>query len=125
MARRLLALVMLVALVLGIGLVRWDPTGEPEFCTLEGKLVEPPPGWDLRRDHFNDCAWTLFSESGDRAPDELYREMSLDPPPEYPYDWDALGWVLIVGALVGGAAILPQPRPSPPSTITSGNEPAA
>ena len=62
MARRLLALVMLVALVLGIGLVRWDPTGEPEFCTLEGKLVEPPPGWDLRRDHFNDCAWTLFNE---------------------------------------------------------------
>ena len=110
-ARRLLVFVMLVVVVLDIGLVRWDPTGEySEFCSLEGLLVEPRPGWEFGKDHFNDCAWTLFNESGDRAPDELYREVSMDPPPDYPYDWDALGWVLIVGALVGGAAILPQPH---------------
>lgn len=104
--RQLLLVVMIALFGLGIGLVAWDPTGPySEFCDLDGLLAEVPPGWDFARDHYNDCAMTLFNESGERAPDELYADVPVDPPPDYPHDWDWLGWVLALGSLVGSIAI--------------------
>lgn len=111
--RRVLLVVMAAALVLGIEFVVWDPPGESsgysEFCTADGRLGPTPAGWGWRRNHFNDCAWTLFRAwpSDERAPAEVYAEVSLEPPPDYSPDrdapdWDVVGWSLVVGSLVGG-----------------------
>ena len=99
--RRLWIVAMLIMLSLGVSLVMWDRTGPySEFCPLDGLLVEPPDGWDWWRDHNNDCAWTLFNDSGDRASSDLYAGTPIEPPPDYPEDWDEAGWALIIGSLV-------------------------
>lgn len=99
--RRMLLVAMIALIGLGIGLVVWDPTGlYSEFCTADGLLVEPPMGWELSRDHHNDCVWTLFNENRGRAPAELYARLPIEPPPDYPNDWDALGWTMMVGSVV-------------------------
>ena len=101
-------LVLTALLVLGIGLVVWEPTGPySESCNLDAPLAEPPASWDWERDHDNDCAMTLFNDSGDRAPAELYAGTTIEPPPGYPQDWNGLGWALIVASFLGFAAVLP------------------
>ncbi len=110
--RRMLLVAMIALLGLGIGLVVWDSGGPySQFCTADGLLVEPPTGWELSRDHHNDCAWTLFDKSGGRAPAELYDGLPIEPPPDYPNDCDVLGWTMIVGSLVAGLASLGTPLP--------------
>ena len=105
--RRMLLVAIIALLALGIGLVVWDPTGPySEFCPADGLLVEPPIGWEFSRDHHNDCAWTLFNESGGRAPAEPYAGLPIEPPPDYPNDWDVLGWTMIVGSIVAGTTSL-------------------
>lgn len=103
---RTLLMAMVGLLVLGIVLVIWEPTGEySEFCTLENRMVDLP-GWEAYRDHYNGCALTLFNKDGERAPKELYSQVQMDPPPDYPANWNAPGWILIIGSIVVGAASL-------------------
>ncbi len=84
---------------------------EEQFCTLEGILTGTPAGWDLQKDHANDCQWTPFNEAGDRAADEPYVGLPVDPPSPAPPDPSLiLGTVLIVGALVGTVAASLLPR---------------
>lgn len=107
--RHLLIVAMIGLLGSGIGLVVWEPTGEySEFCELAIPLAgdEMPKGWEYGRDHYNNCAVTVFNDQGDRAPAELYDALPINPPPELPPNRDALGWAMIVGSLVGGALIL-------------------
>lgn len=104
-------IVMAVTLTVGIALVASAGGDEEQFCTLEGILADTPVGWDLQKDHANDCKWTLFNEAGDRAPDELYAGLPVDPPPPVPRDTSLiLGTVLIVGALIGLVVALLLPR---------------
>lgn len=112
-SRMVAIVVMAVILTVGTALVARAGGDEEQFCTLEGILADPPPpaGWDLQRDHANDCQWTLFNEAGDRAPDELYAGLPVDPPPPVPRDPSLiLGTVLIVGALIGLVVSLLLPR---------------
>lgn len=110
-SRMVAIIVMAVILTVGIALVASGGGDEEQFCTLEGILTDTPAGWDLQKDHANDCQWTLFNEAGDRAPDELYVGLGVDPPSPVPRDpWLILGMVLIVGALTGVVVALLLPR---------------
>jgi hypothetical protein len=74
-------------------------SGRP--CPADGLFAETPPGWDFSRDHMNGCAWTLFNE-GERAPDELYEGLSVEPPGPvhlYPLMLWAVG--AIVASIIG------------------------
>jgi len=103
--------VMAVILIAGIALVATAGDDEDQFCTLEAILTDTPAGWDLQRDHANDCQWTLFNEAGDRAPNELYVGLPVEPPPPVPRDPSlTLGTVLIVGALIGMVTTILLPR---------------
>lgn len=72
-----------------------------------GELIDslriPPKLVEAARD---DCAWTLFDESGQRARAELCGGLHVEPPPDYPNDWDVLGWTMIFGSIVAGIASL-------------------
>ncbi len=95
---------MVALLALGVSLVVLDRAGEySEFCTADGLLGPSPDGWEWARDHHNSCAWTLFNDGGDRAPQALYGLVSIDPPQKYPSNFDWVGWLLIGGSLAGGA----------------------
>ncbi|MCP4245808.1 MAG: hypothetical protein GY778_02055, partial [bacterium] len=71
----------------------WDSAGPySQFCTADGLLVEPPTGWELSRDHHNDCAWTLFDKSGT---DVYEAEMNMAQGAGHDFTvgllWDAAG----------------------------------
>ncbi|MDJ0498598.1 MAG: hypothetical protein QNJ89_12265, partial [Acidimicrobiia bacterium] len=85
MKRRTILIGLLIALLAAgvVGLLR-HTTPFSAFCTLDGLLVEEPPGWHLERDRANGCEWTLFNEAGDRAPRDLYDGLPIDPPPPLP-----------------------------------------
>ena len=49
----------------------------------------------------NDCEWTLFSDQGDRAPDAIYEDMRISPPPPLPFVPNLIGLVGVVLSLSG------------------------
>lgn len=103
----------------GIVLLASNGGNNDQFCTMEGILTDTPlpAGWDLQRDHANDCQWTMFDEAGDRAPAELYAGQPVDPPSAVPPDWSLIGGtVLIIGALIGIAIALVLPRGQSPTS---------
>lgn len=90
-----------VVLLAGILIVATGSKGDGEFCTMEGILEDMPDGWDLARDSFNDCQWTLFNAAGDRAPASLYATIPFDPPSPPPVNRPTTGYALIVIGLSG------------------------
>jgi hypothetical protein len=72
------------------------------FCNLDGPLFDDgPPGWHWQRDGGNDCEWTLFNDQGDRAPDAIYEDMRISPPPPLPFVPNLIGLVGVVLSLSG------------------------
>jgi hypothetical protein len=75
-------------------------------CPVDGLFVDEPEGWTLQRDGANGCAWTLFNERGERAPEELYEGLfeglPIEPPsPVLLYPLRLLGIGAIVCSLTG------------------------
>lgn len=88
-------------------------TGESwsDFCTADGILVETPPGWEVHRDHANNCEWTLFDDQGRRAPAVFYDDMPIDPPPPVPTSpAQIVGAVVALASLVGIVVTILLPR---------------
>ncbi|MEN8113617.1 MAG: hypothetical protein ABFS21_04465 [Actinomycetota bacterium] len=82
------------------------------FCTADMILVDVPGGYDLRRDGANDCRWTLYGSAGERAPDEMYEGLAIEPPPRPSIDPNtALAIVVLVAAVgVGAGVVITRPR---------------
>lgn len=99
-------LVAVMAFGFGIGLVVWDSGDYSEFCQTDGILTETPPGWELARDHENDCERTLFNQAQEKAPTEAYAGMAFGPPPPVPRDWSTTPGVVLVVTSTTGAAMI-------------------
>ncbi|MGI9528110.1 MAG: hypothetical protein ACR2NG_00230 [Acidimicrobiia bacterium] len=125
MARKLIVFGVLgVLLLVGISLVVIDARDQGQFCTMEGILDDnAPPGWELNKDHYNDCQWTLVNGRGDRAPAELYDSVPVDPPSPPPINRSTIGYTLIVIALGGtiGAVLLGRRVIGDPESSRSGD----
>jgi hypothetical protein len=59
-----------------------------------------------KRDGGNDCEWTLFNDQGDRAPDAIYEEMRVSPPPSLPFVSNLIGLVGVALSLSGIAIVV-------------------
>lgn len=68
--RIVIAIVLGGFLVIGL-LVLAVAGGLGGGCPADGLFVDEPEGWTLQRDGANGCAWTLFNEQWERAPEEL------------------------------------------------------
>ncbi len=97
-------LTAITLLVVGSILVVDASSTEDVFCTLEALLDDGsiPNGWVLRKDHVNECAWTLFDPIGRRAPSHLYEGLPIEPPPTPPSNIQHLAGIV---AILGGLAV--------------------
>ncbi len=76
------------------------------FCNLDGPPFDDgPPGWHWQRAG-DDCEWTLFNHQGDRAPDAIYEDMRISPPPPLPFIPNLTGLVGVVLSLSGIGIVL-------------------
>jgi hypothetical protein len=92
--------------ILAFATAAFSFSAEPEayFCTADARL-DAPEGWVWQRDGSNDCAWTLYDDTGSEAPDSLYDSIGEEPPPsQNPSRLGILAFVIGVGASV--AAVL-------------------
>jgi len=71
-------------------------------CNAEGKLGAPG-GWVWGKDE--NCSWTLYPSSGERAPDEVYEEFGPIPPPPPPNIAIEIGVMLVAVAVAVGTRI--------------------
>lgn len=106
---RTFALWLVVAGMLSAGSLVFLTTGgfTARPCPADRILADPPPGWDLRRDGMNACAWTLFNAQSDRAPAELYEGLPVEPPnPVLLYPPRLFVVATIIGSAIGLVALL-------------------
>lgn len=90
-----------VVLVASSGSSTSDDQG---VCTADARL-DAPEGWRWARDADNDCAWTLYADSGDTAPDDVYQEYGLESPPTQSERTALANWVLLLVVITTGVTI--------------------
>jgi len=110
MSRKAAIWILAVAWVAVLGGVVWvassgsSSSTEQGFCTADARL-DAPEGWQWARDAGNDCAWTLYADSGEEALDDVYQEYGFEPPPTQSERTAATNWVLLLVAIASGATI--------------------
>ncbi|MEA2010536.1 MAG: hypothetical protein U9N78_07520 [Actinomycetota bacterium] len=86
MSRKAAIWIVVVAWAVAFGGVLWvalsdsSTSDDVGFCTADAR-VDAPEGWRWSRDPANDCAWTLYADSGETAPDDVYQEHGFEAPP--------------------------------------------
>jgi len=101
--RAILYIASLVA-ILAFATAAFAFTSEPEayFCTADARL-DAPDGWQWQRDGSNECAWTLYDDSGAEAPDTVYESVGEEPPPSQdPSRLGIVAFLIGVGATAAG-----------------------
>lgn len=139
MPRKVALWILAAAWIVALGGVLWFALSDTStsddlgFCTMDARL-DAPGGWQWARDPGNDCAWTLYADSGEAAPDEVYQESGFEPPPAESARTAAAAWtlrLLIVAIGVSIWFVVTQGRersgenPLPDSGGTDGPEPGA
>ncbi|MEA3501268.1 MAG: hypothetical protein U9R47_00720 [Actinomycetota bacterium] len=127
MPRRVAVWILTAAWVVALGGVlsfALSDTSTPDdqgFCTMDARL-DAPGGWQWSRDPGNDCAWTLYSDSGEAATDDVYQEYGFEPPPAQSARTAAAAWTLRLLIVAIGVSIWfvmtqgrGRPGESPPS----------
>ena len=110
MSRKAAIWILAVAWVAVLGGVVWvassasSTSDDQGFCTADARL-DAPAGWRWARDPGNECAWTLYADSGEVAPDDVYQEHGFAPPPTQSERTGAANWVLLLVAIATGLTI--------------------
>ena len=110
MPRKAAIWILAVAWVAVLGGVVWvassgsSTSGDQGFCTADARL-DAPEGWRWARDPGNDCSWTLYADSGEAAPDDVYQEYGFESPPTQSERPAAANWALLLVAIATGVTI--------------------